>query len=70
VFGPATAGSTCCRGCSCDFHTVCGVFGTAIEIEKRGFENDRTLRKATVKSGRSVGVCEIELIWAIENLVK
>jgi hypothetical protein len=34
------------------------------------FENDRNLRKATVKPGRSVGVCEIELNWAIENLGK
>ena len=70
VFGPVTAGSTCCRGCTCDFDIVCGVFETAKEIENEVFEKDRILRKPTIKSGRSVGVCETELIWAIENLGK
>jgi hypothetical protein len=37
VFDPVAAGSTCCRGCTCNFHTVCGVFETAKQIEKRGF---------------------------------
>jgi hypothetical protein len=40
------------------------------KLKNEVFENDRILRKATVKSGRSVGVCETELIWAIENLGK
>jgi hypothetical protein len=44
------------------FDTVCGV------LKNNDSENDRILRQATVKSGRSVGVCEIELVWAIENL--
>jgi hypothetical protein len=46
-----------------------------MEHSKRNRKNDSEkttdfLRKATVKSERSVGVCEIELIWAIENLGK
>jgi hypothetical protein len=40
------------------------------KLKNEVFENDRILRKETVKSGRSVDVCEIELIWAIENLGK
>jgi hypothetical protein len=38
------------------------------QIENEVFENDRSLRKQTVKSGRSERVCEIELIWTNENL--
>jgi hypothetical protein len=71
VFGTVTAGSTCCRGCTYVFDTVCGVLGTFKNILKNNdSENDRILRKPTVKSGRPEGVCEIELIWTIENLGK
>jgi hypothetical protein len=39
-------------------------------LKNNDYENDRILLEATVKSGRSVGVCETELIWTIENLGK
>jgi hypothetical protein len=39
-------------------------------LKNNDYEDDQILRKATVKSERSVGVCEIELIWTIENLGK
>jgi hypothetical protein len=40
------------------------------KLKNEVFENGRILRKATVKSGRSVRVCENELIWPVENLGK
>ena len=70
VFGPVTAGSTCCRGVRAIFTLCVELLRQRKKLKNEVFENDRILRKATVKSGRSVGVCEIELIWAIENLGK
>jgi hypothetical protein len=48
---------------------VCGVSVTKY-FKNNDFENGRILRKATVQSGLSVGLCESELIWEIENLGK
>jgi hypothetical protein len=70
VFGTVTAGSTCWRGARTLSIPCVEFLEYKKETEKNDSENDRILRKATAKSGRSVGVCEIELIWAIKNLVK
>jgi hypothetical protein len=70
VFGPVTAGSTCCRGVYVRFSHCVTFLRQRKKLKNEVFENDRILLIATVKSGRSVEVCEIELIWAIENVGK
>jgi hypothetical protein len=67
VFGPVTAGSTCCRGCTCVLQPRVASRGH-INWKPRFQRKNQFSRKQTVKLIRFDGVCEIELIWATQNI--